>query len=252
MEPEDEYFVSTCSHVNESDEIDGCAKRRLKHLKSLISRGAKIKVALINDKHAGFAYLLPIEISQIGPIGENADVLPCMWVLEDFQKKGAGRALLDSIIRETEDRKRSALVTYAYYNDFWFMPASFFERQGFECISRKSDCGILWKTFSENAVTPVFPSKKFRYQKIEGKVTVDLFYTDFCQTCCIEAARVREVVSEFGDDVVLREYSADDREVFESHMLSRAIYINGREIGWGYEAPREGIREAIRMALDEL
>ena len=57
MEPEDEYFVSTCSHVNESDEIDGCAKRRLKHLKSLISRGAKIKVALINDKPVSYTHL---------------------------------------------------------------------------------------------------------------------------------------------------------------------------------------------------
>ena len=35
----------------------------------------------------------------------------------------------------------------------------------------------------------------------------------------------------------------------DSRGISRAIYVNGREIGWGYEAPREGLREAFRAAL---
>jgi hypothetical protein len=28
--------------------------------------------------------------------------------------------------------------------------------------------------------------------------------------------------------------------------------VNGREIGWGYEAPRDGIRDAIRQALGDI
>jgi len=33
MLPEDEYFVSTCTHENESDEIDASARRRLAWLR---------------------------------------------------------------------------------------------------------------------------------------------------------------------------------------------------------------------------
>jgi len=32
--------------------------------------------------------------------------------------------------------------------------------------------------------------------------------------------------------------------------ISRAIFVNGQEIGWGYEAPKDGIRKAIEEALE--
>lgn len=82
-----------------------------------------------------------------------------------------------------------------------------------------------------------------------GKVVVDLFWTLFCQTSAIEAQRVREVVAEFGDDVILHEYQAEERDTLMTYQIPRAIYVNGKEIGWGYEAPREGIRSAIAEAL---
>jgi len=60
---------------------------------------------------------------------------------------------------------------------------------------------------------------------------------------------VREVAAEFGDNIALREYSADDRQTLLHFQTPRAIFVNGKEIWWGYEAPKEGIREAIRQAL---
>ena len=90
----------------------------------------------------------------------------------------------------------------------------------------------------------------WEYEPVPGKVAVDLFWNTFCQTSHIEAARVREVASEFGDGVVLREHCADDRDVLVACQMARAIFVNGREIGWGYEAPREGLRSAIGAALE--
>jgi hypothetical protein len=34
------------------------------------------------------------------------------------------------------------------------------------------------------------------------------------------------------------------------HQIPRAIYVQGNEIGWGYEAPRDGVRVAISAALE--
>jgi len=81
-------------------------------------------------------------------------------------------------------------------------------------------------------------------------VGVDLFWNTFCQTSDIEAHRVREVVAEFGDSVVLNEYCADDHVILSRYQTPRGIFINGKEIGWGYEAPKEGIREAVSKALN--
>jgi hypothetical protein len=59
-------------------------------------------------------------------------------------------------------------------------------------------------------------------------------------------------VREYGDPVILNEYSADRREVLLRYEIPRAIFVNGREIGWGYEAPKDGLREAISGALKRL
>jgi hypothetical protein len=59
------------------------------------------------------------------------------------------------------------------------------------------------------------------------------------------------VAGEFGDKVVLNEYPTHDHDVFMKYRKQRGIFINGKEIGWGHEAPKEGVREAIREALAE-
>jgi hypothetical protein len=33
------------------------------------------------------------------------------------------------------------------------------------------------------------------------------------------------------------------------HQRARGIFVNGQEISWGYEAPQEGIREAIKQEM---
>ena len=78
---------------------------------------------------------------------------------------------------------------------------------------------------------------------------VDLFWNTFCQTSDIEAQRVREVAAEFGESVVVHEYCADERSILSRCQIPRGIFINGKEIWWGHEAPKEGIREAISKAL---
>ena len=62
---------------------------------------------------------------------------------------------------------------------------------------------------------------------------------------------MRDVAAEFGDRVLLREHQAEQSEVLGLCGIPRAIYVDGQEISWGYEAPRDGIRDAIRRALQE-
>ena len=50
MRSEDEYFVSTCSHVGESDEIDACAAKRRELFRDLADKGGLFKVALLDGE----------------------------------------------------------------------------------------------------------------------------------------------------------------------------------------------------------
>ena len=267
MNQDDEYFVGTCTHINESDEIDASARRRLEWFKAMHARGFRAKVATVDGAHAGFIYVMPVEVSPWGPLGKDLMAVTCLTVKENLKGRGVGRALLQAAEDEAGRQRKKALVVTGYYHDFWFMPARYFERMGFT-IARAIDSdgnpinkgslkgegilkgeAILWKVLDPAAEAPEFLSRRYEFRGVEGKVVVDLFFNAFCQTTNIEAQRVREVAGEFRDRVILNEYSADDRRALVAHQTPRGIFINGKEIYWGYEAPREGIREAISEAL---
>jgi len=250
MEDIDEYFVGTCSHVEETDEIDACAQRRITWLRDMQDKGLRVKVAILDGNRVGFLYVMPIEICPWGPLGQDLSVIPCLFVLKNAQHRGVGQSLIAEAEEETKRQGRKAIVTLGYRHDFWFMPASFFEKCGFSVVQYKNGTVILWKIFDKSAEIPTFLKPNYHYKPIAGKAVVDLFWNTFCETSDIEAQRIREVVKEFGGSVVLNEYCADNQAVLLRYQIPRAIFVNGKEIGWGYEAPKDGIREAISQALN--
>lgn len=252
MEAEDEYFVTTCSHIHESAEIDTCAEARRRQFLQMKSESALFRVALLDNVQVGFAYGVPIEHSSWGPLGSSLMVIPCLYVVEKATSQGAGKALLASIEKDALASGYQGVVITAYRDipgAEWFMPASFFELLGYTPVGTRSREILLWKSFTSDATPPHFLQPHYLFAPIEGVVVVDLFWNAFCLTSVIEAQRVREVCDEYGDRVLLREYRAENRDVLLQHQIARAIYVNGSEIGWGYEAPKEGIREAINRAL---
>jgi predicted N-acetyltransferase YhbS len=218
-----EYFVGTCSHVDESDETDAVAKRRIKWFRDMHKRGLRVKVALLDEKQIGFLYVMPIEICPWGPLGEDLMVIPCLVVLDKEKNQGAGSALVTEAEEEARRQGKKGIVTTGYYSDFWFMPAPFFERLGFSVVGdiRKVTSegqeeylnkeALLWKVFDSSARPPEFlkPNYRFkpvprflkpnyRFKPVPSRVVVDLFWNTFCATSNGEAQRVREVTIEFG------------------------------------------------------
>src|SRR4030042_4426800 len=116
MEASDEYFVGSCSHVNETDEIDACAKRRIVWLRGMRDKGLRVKVAVLDGSRVGFLYVMPIEICPWGPLGEDLMVIPCLWVVKKALNKGIGRALMASAEQETKLQKTKALTGLGFYH----------------------------------------------------------------------------------------------------------------------------------------
>jgi GNAT superfamily N-acetyltransferase len=139
--PDSIYFVGTCSHVGESKEIDAAARRRLAWLKAAEQHGLETRVAFLDGKPVGFAYVMPIEISPWGPIGSGLAVLPCLWVLPEHKGNGAGGALMAAAVEVAEQRGYAGIVTMGFYHDFWLLPARFFEAQGFSSIAERGEHG---------------------------------------------------------------------------------------------------------------
>ena len=251
----DQAFVGTCTHVHDTpeillrDEIDISARNRVAWLERMHAQGARVKVASLHSKPVGFLHLVPIEISPWGPMGQDLMTIPCLVVEDRARRGGAGRALMSEAEREAQRQGRRGIVITAFYHNFWFMPASFFERLGYTVADRRDEEALLWKAFDPSAEAPRLLKPDLQFEPVPGKVVIDLFWNTFCQTSAIEARRVREVAAEFEACVVLREHSADDRATLLRYQIPRGIFVNGRETGWGYEAPKAGIRAAIEEAL---
>lgn len=257
MQPEDELYVGSCS----SDNVER-AKFRIEWLRNACDyKGLRVKVALLDGEHAGFIHVYPIETCPWGPLGQDLSAIMCIAVKNRFSGKGVGLTLMRAAEEDARAQRRKGIVVKAYYSDFWFMQAPFFEKCGYSRVCGPRDVPIkgmdnvlndetlLWKVFEHNAKSPRFLERRYQYEPIPGKVVVDLFHTASCMTYLTERERVREVCSEFGDSIMLNEYDADDPEILRKYQIYRGIFINGKEIGWGNEAPKEGIYEAIEKEL---
>jgi GNAT superfamily N-acetyltransferase len=251
MHPEDEEFVGSCTHVNETAEWTASCARRVPWLRAQREQGLRVKVALLQGRPVGFLYLMPIETASWGLVGRELMVIQCLVVVNEVSRQGIGRALVSAATEETRRQGRKGLTVAAYYHDFWFMPAPFFEKCGFSVVERQGTSAVLWKVLDPSTSRPGLLSRTFTFRPVRDRVVIDLFWTRSCLTTDTEAQRVRGVAAEFADSVVLREYCSDDPGILSRYGITRAIFINGREVDWGYEAPKDGLREEIRKAMLE-
>jgi len=251
MTEEDMPFVGTCAHLGESQEIDSSSRRRLAWLRWAEGKGARVKVALVDGTHSGFLHVMPVEICPCGPAGLGAMFIPCLEVLSGSRREGIGRALVAAAVREAIAQEADGIATVAYLHDGWFMPARFFEACGFSICERRGTTALMWRPLVPDAVPPRLVETYHEHRVRPGKVLVQLYWNRFCQTSDIEAQRVREVAAEFGGDVLLEEHCSEDMAAHCGLTIYRAVFVNGREVGWGHEAPKAGLRMAISEALAE-
>lgn len=253
----DEYmnFVTYCTHIDEKNkEISKAVKVRENWIIKNLKKGLKIKVVVDNNEPVGFAHCLPIELGTWGMSGKDLMTIPCLTlkykkVYKQERGSGIGRTLIKAVENEAKKQKKKGVAVLAYDNEFWFMPSSFFNKLGYKETIRDGDTVIMLKTF-EPVNPPIMHKLKFKPNLVPEKVIVDAFWNPICLTSIVEIQRVRDVCLEYGDKINLNEYNTGKKEILEKYQISRALFFNGKYKCWGYEAPKEGIREEIEKCLN--
>lgn len=246
-------FVALCTHIDDpSEESDGVVWVRETWLRNTLAKGLKVKVAIDDGGPVGFAHCLPIELGTWGMSGRDLMTVPCLTlkydrVYREERGSGHGRALMEAVEGEARKEKKGVAVL-AYDHDFWFMPRSFFKRLGYQEVARQGSAVIMLKAF-EPVDLPLMHRLNHKPQLVPGKVVVDAFWNPICMTSIVEIHRVREVCAEYGDRVILNEFNCGNKDILERYQTARALFINGAPKGWGYEAPRDGLRKEIDRAL---
>ena len=123
MQGEDEEFVGSCTHVAETAEWTASCRRRVPWLRAQYRRGLRAKVALLDGMHAGFLYIMPIEIAPWGPVGRDLMAIQCLTIRDEAKARGVGRRLIAAAEGETQEQGRKAVTVVAFCHQIWFMPA---------------------------------------------------------------------------------------------------------------------------------
>jgi GNAT superfamily N-acetyltransferase len=247
-------YVSLCTHIDKGQmEFEQAAAMRQSWLTERTQNETIITKVAIDESGnpLGFVHLVPIESPLSAMRGKELWVIPCLTinyhrVYHNIRGSGVGRLLVQACEDYVKQIRGKGLAVYAYSGDMWFMPAAFFKKVGFTHVLNTSN---IWVRKWAGVDDPLPLVKRYEYLPVQGKVVIDYFWSPFCLTSCQEVLNIREVVSEFRDRVVFREYRSDDADRLKTCGLVRALFINGKHVNWGYAAPKEEMRNALRKLL---
>jgi GNAT superfamily N-acetyltransferase len=235
------WYVACCAQLDEGADTERAAKLHEDWMRTTLTRsGMYTKVALDGDEPIGFLFLVPIGRTAWYVAGKDLLTIQCMNVDEGYRGQGVGEKLL-AAAEATARTHSKGIAVVAYDPSDWFMPATFFHGQGYQEVERRGTSVLMFKPLVESAPAPSFIPRRYRPPRlIPGKVIVEAFWSPQCLTTALDILHVREVCAGFGDDVVLRELNASVPGMRERFGIPRTLFINGVEVGWGYNIPQAG------------
>lgn len=246
---------ATCCEDWNKD-LHGVARYKMAWLRDMMGKGLKAKLVYEGKKAVGFIEYAPIEEAPVAVEGKDITFINCIWIVtrtpdknkSGYQGKGYGRALLRAAEQDVRESTRGIAVS-AFDHAFWFTPASFFKYFDYKEVDRKNSHVLMFKAFKKGVKRPSFMKSKYKPPKIEpGKVIVEAFWNAVCPMGLVVMQRLREVVEEFGSEVMLREVFTDDRSKVKEYGVASGIFINGKSKFWGPPSKTQ-IRGELKKAL---
>ena len=252
-ETECHYF---CCLEEWSDDIKEAGDTKQKWYHQMRDKGLKVKFAVTdNGIIGGMIQYIPIEYSMFE--GKDLYVVLCIWVhghkqgRGDHRKKGMGNALLKAAEDDCRNLGAKGLVTWGLMIPV-FMRASWFKRHGYRVVDKSGMIRLLWKSFKEEAIPPKFTKPKKSPSKGDGKVNVTVFRNGWCPNMNIAFERARRASAEFPGQTNYQVIETIDKEVFKEWGIFDALYIDGKEMGFGPAPSFRKVRKKIQKRLKYL
>ncbi len=233
------------------------AEIKVKWLKKMMPEGLAAQIAYDGGTQIGFIEYMPIELSSFYK-GKDLYILNCLdaphtppWAKTKSRRMpGCGSALVNAMIDDIKNKCNGIVGAYAiaYTSNL----QKFFAKFGFEEFESKGIKKLIKKFAPFEFPERVEYENKYRFQPVPGKVVVDAFWRSFCPSGPLSLLNLREVCKEFGERVVLNEFSVDDTKELEKNGVEGVTYFDGSTAKYSYELhEKENVREILRNCLEE-
>lgn len=253
----DEHVPLYCLCLEDwSDDIREAGDHKARWHEKYKDKGLRVKLAMDDrGEVGGMIQYLPIEHSTAR--GEGLYMIQCIWVhghkqgRGNFQKMGMGRALLEAAEQDARDLGAKGMAAWGIILPFW-MRASWFRKHGYRQADRDGISALVWKPFSEDAKPPKFIKPKKRPEKNPGVVTITAFMNGWCPAQNLTYERARRAAGEFANKVVFETIDTSDRETMLEWGVSDAVFIDGRQLGFGPPPSYQKIKKLIEGRVRKL
>ena len=239
-----------------SDEMKEAGDHKRRWYDRAVEDGLRVKLALDDEGTVG-------GMIQYGPIessfaeGRDLYFVYCIWVhgynegRGNFQKRGMGKALLRAAEEDACRLGAKGIAAWGLSLPFW-MKASWFKRQGYAKVDKRSVQVLLWKPLVAGAVPPKWIRQRKAPGRIPGKVNVTSFRNGWCPAQNLVYERAKRAVDAFDDRVVFEAFDTSDRETFLEWGISDALFVDGKEARTGPPPSYEKVRRLIEKQVKRL
>lgn len=206
----------------------------------------------------GFIEYMPVEKAPYPIEGKNLAVIMCFhWASqENDEHHTVEKELLEAAIDEIRTEFGGA-AALAWDHQVHFS-IEIFEDVGFSEVSSHDYISLMWIPFSSSIERPdmLGPNYKPEDLSVEGKLAVELGYSNRCPYSINDHEKVKEAVSELNDDrIVFRPHRIDTKK--EAVEFSKRawnwnwLFLNGDEVDH-MKKSKEELKDIIEKKLEEL
>lgn len=220
-------------------------------------QGLIVRVAVEPDGEvAGFIQAVPIE--QVPWMdGQDALAILCLWVhgkrwgLQDHEKRGWGRRLVEAVEREARAQGRQGVAAWGLLVPGW-LESRFFHHLGFRRVDRVGLSALMWHGWGDTAA-PHFvrrdgdPHPDRPRDVPDEHVHVTAHCGGWCTMYDAVCAKAERVAARH-DDVDFHEVDSWDPEGFSAAHIADAVFIDGTDITAGPPPDEAAIDKAIAKA----
>jgi len=168
------------------------------------------------------------------------------------QGQGAGWALLQAAEEDVQALGAKGMVAWGLAFPHW-MPAAWYEGQGYAEVDRLGCDVLVWKPFSSDVEAPRWMRPRKTAEPVPGQVTVTAFITGWCPGLS-QALEARRAAAELGDRVVYREFDTSEPAMLAEWGIECALFVDDECINAGmtdYPPPSyEDIKQKIQQRLE--
>jgi hypothetical protein len=175
----------------------------------------------------------------------GVSVIYCEWVQRKWQSKGFGRQLYKVFEEEMVREGMKGILVEATEIE-GKMHYGHFEARGYEQVSARGPRRLMYHPLAAKQVE-VEPLPMRSLESDSDRVEVVIVNGFACPYEAATVLMLKEVASEFGDRVVVREVWVTPEKV-RQYGVSQGIFINGKQKLGGAET-EEAVRKALREEL---